>query len=172
MLLIPEFKKIWDRDTSKNKDKATKELAYIYFVGDYKSEYNIYGIEKRTMVCKEVMEDPGYVSDDEMEKAIKKYMILQETSSMRYLRSIRDTVDSIIKFNDALKFDSDKDAKTYNPSLATKALKDVGSIVEDLEKWEKKVYGEEDQMAIRGGGKVGLFEDSDKATWMIARSQS
>jgi hypothetical protein len=169
MLMIPEFKKIWDRDNSKNKDKATKELAYVYFIGDYKSEYNIYGIEKRTTVAREIMEDPTYVSDDIVEAAITKYVKLQETSSMRYLRSIRDTVDSIIKFNDALKFDSAKDAKTYNPSLATKALKDVGSIVEDLEKWEKKVYGEEDQMNIRGGGKVGLFEDPEKASWMTAR---
>jgi hypothetical protein len=172
MLLIPEFKKIWDRDTSKNKDKAIKEFAYIYFVGDYKSEYNIYGIEKRSMVSREVMEDPGYVSDDLIEDAIKKYIKLQETSSMRYLRSIRDMVDSIIKFNDALKFNDSSDTKNYNPSLATKALKDVGSIVEDLEKWEKKVYGEEDQMAIRGGGKVGLFEDPEKATWMTVRSQA
>lgn len=151
MLFIPEFKKIWDRDSSKNKDKAIKELAYVYFVADYKSEYNIYGIEKRSFVAREVMENPEYIPDEDIENAINKYTRLQETSSMRYLRSIRDTVDSIIKYNDALKFDADKDAKTYNPSLATKALKDVGSIVEDLEKWEKKVYGEEDQMNIRGG---------------------
>lgn len=169
MLLIPEFKKIWDRDNSKIKASATKELAYVYFVADYKSEYNIYGIEKRLVVAKEIMEDEKYVSDILVENAITKYTKLQETSSMRYLRSIRDTVDSIIKFNDALKFNSDTDAKTYNPSLATKALKDVGSIVEDLEKWEKKVYGEEEQMNIRGGGKVGLFEDPEKATWMTAR---
>lgn len=169
MLLIPEFKKIWDRDNSKTKASATKELAYVYFVADYKSEYNIYGIEKRLVVAKEIMEDDKYISDVLVENAITKYTKLQETSSMRYLRSIRDTVDSIIKFNDALKFDSDKDVKTYNPSLATKALKDVGSIVEDLEKWEKKVYGEEEQMNIRGGGKVGLFEDPEKATWMTAR---
>jgi hypothetical protein len=169
MLLIPEFRKIWDRDSSKNKEKAIKQLAYVYFIGDYKSEYNIYGIEKRSMVSREVMEDPEYVTDDIIEEAIKKYIKLQETSSMRYLRSIRDTVDSIIKFNEALKFNSDNDTKSYNPSLATKALKDVGSIVEDLEKWEKKVYGEEDQMSIRGGGKVGIFEDTEKATWMTTR---
>lgn len=169
MLMIPEFKKIWDRDSSKDKSKATKELAYVYFIGDYKSEYNIYGIEKRDVVAKEVMEDPGFITDEIIENAITKYIKLQETSSMRYLRSIRDTVDSIIKFNDSLKFDSEKDIKTYNPKLATSALKDVGSIVEDLEKWEKKVYGEEDQMNIRGGGKVGLFEDPEKASWMTAR---
>ncbi|KKP51367.1 MAG: hypothetical protein UR43_C0022G0005 [candidate division TM6 bacterium GW2011_GWF2_33_332] len=169
MLLIPEFRKIWDRDISKNKEKATKQLAYVYFVADYKSEYNIYGIEKRSMISREVMEDPEYVTDDIIEEAIKKYIKLQETSSMRYLRSIRDTVDSIIKFNEALKFNSDNDTKSYNPALATKALKDVGSIVEDLEKWEKKIYGEEDQMSIRGGGKVGIFEDTEKATWMTTR---
>jgi hypothetical protein len=171
MLLIPEFKKLWDRDNSKTKDKANKELAYVYFVADYKSEYNIYGIEKRLTVAREIMEDPLFIPDDIVEDAITKYMKLQETSSMRYLKSIRETVDSIIKYNDALKFSEKDDVTKYNPSLATKALKDVGSIVEELEKWEKKVYGEEDQMAIRGGGKVGLFEDPEKATWMTARNQ-
>ena len=172
MLLIPEFNKIWERDGSKTKASAIKELAYVYFIGDYKSEFNIYGIEKRQVVAKEILEDPYYIPDELVERAIEKYLKLQETSSMRYLRSVRETVDSLMKYYDELRFESKKDdVAKYDPSNATKALKDVEIIIEKIEKWEKKVYGEEEQMSIRGGGKVGLFEDPEKATWMTARSQ-
>jgi hypothetical protein len=171
MLLIPEFKKIWDRDAGKGKTRANSELAYVYFVGDYKSEYNIYGIEKRLYVAREVMKDELYVPDDLVNAAIDKYIKLQETSSMRYLRSVRETTDSLMQYYDKLRFHSGTDdAQTYDPSSVTKALKDVESIIEKLEKWEKKVYGEEEQMSIRGGGQVGLFEDKEKATWMTAKS--
>jgi hypothetical protein len=172
MLLIPEFKKIWDRDSSKTKKRANDEFAYVYFVGDYKSEYNIYGIEKRQMVAREIMGDQYYLPDELVEKALEKYIKLQETSSMRYLHSVRETVDSLMQYYDQLRFRSGQDdVLKYDPSNVTKALKDVESIIEKLEKWEKKVYEEEEQMIIRGGGKVGLFEDKEKATWMASRSQ-
>ena len=31
-LLLKPFKEIWQRDKSKNKDKALQELGYIYFL--------------------------------------------------------------------------------------------------------------------------------------------
>jgi hypothetical protein len=170
MLLIPEFKRIWENDVSKTKVKATKEFAYIYFVADYKSEYNIYGIEKRRIVAKEIMDDEMYIPDQLIEDAILKYSRLQETSSMRYLKSVRETADSLMKFYDELRFKSSSmNVTEYDPKKVTNALKDVEDIIEKLEKWEKKVYGEEDNMAIRGGGKVGLFEDPEKATWMTSK---
>ena len=91
---------------------------------------------------------------------------------MRYLRSVRETVDSLMQYYDQLRFRSGQDdVLKYDASNVTRAVKDVESIIEKLEKWEKKVYEEEEQMIIRGGGKVGLFEDKEKATWMASRSQ-
>ena len=34
-LLLKPFKEIWQRDKSKNKDKALQELGYIYFIITY-----------------------------------------------------------------------------------------------------------------------------------------
>ena len=39
MLLIKPFKALWDRDKSKNKEKALMELGYIYFMCDPRSDY-------------------------------------------------------------------------------------------------------------------------------------
>jgi len=166
-LFIPEFKTLYDRDKSKDKSMAMKEFAYVYFIADYKSEYNIYGLEKRTMISSEIMGTPNYKPDDIVNDAITRYELIQQTYSMRYLRSVRDTIDSLMKFYDELRFKSKTtNVASYDPSLVTKALKEVELILEKIEKWEKKVKGEEDMMQIRGGGKIGLFEDPEKATWL------
>jgi hypothetical protein len=40
ILLIKEFKALLDRDKTKHKDKAFRELTYIYLALDWKSPYN------------------------------------------------------------------------------------------------------------------------------------
>ena len=169
-LFVPEFKRIWDRDKSKDKARATKELAYVYFMADYLSEYNIYGVEKSIMVDREIMEDEKYQPDQKIQDAIVKYESMQETYSMRYLKNVRETVDSLMEFYGKLSFKAGDDAKKYNHKALTTALKDVEAIVEKIEKWEKKVRGEDDDMQIRGGGQVGIFEDPQKATWLKNRN--
>jgi len=172
MLLIPEFKKVWESDQSKFKAKATKEFAFIYFMGDYKSEYNIYGIEKEKAIANDIMEDEKYIPPKSVIIAIKKYEDLQETFSMRYLKSVRETMNSLMKFYDELRFKSkSSNVSSYDPTLVTKALKEVEIILEKVEKWEKKVKEEEGNMQIRGGGKIGIFEDSDNATWLKVKNK-
>lgn len=167
MLWIPEFKALWERDVSKGKTKVSKEYAYIYFIEDYKSEYNIYGIEKPRIVAMDIMGDELYSPDLSVQAAMDKYSKLQETTSMRYLKSVRDTVNSLLKYYDELRYKHGQmNAASYDPSLAMKALKEVELVLEKVEKWEKKVYSEEDSMSIRGGGKIGIFEDKETASWI------
>jgi len=167
MLWIPEFKSLWERDKSKTKAKATKEFAYIYFVADYQSEYNIYGFEKNRAVAEEVFGNVEYKPDESILAAIVKYESFQETLSMQYLKSVRATVHSLMKFYEELRFRSEtQNAMDYDPSKVTKAMKDVEDTIEKIEKWEKKVRSEEEDMSIRGGGQLSLFEDANSATWL------
>jgi hypothetical protein len=167
MLIVPEFKALWNRDKSANKARATKELAYIYFVGDYKSEYNTYGLEKRNMVALEIMGSGEWEPDELVTNALIKYEAMQQTYSMRYLKSVRNTVDSLMKFYNELQFKAgQQNILDYDPVPVTRGLKEIEIILEKIEKWERKVTGEEDMMQIRGGGKVGLFEDNVMATWI------
>ena len=165
-LFVPEFKKIYDRDKSVTKVSANKELAYVYFMADYQSEYNIYGIEKSVKIIQEVMEKPKWKPDEVIAAAIKRYTALQMTHSMRYLKSIRGTVDSMIQYYDDLQYKGVKELETFDPRTIMASLKGVEDTLEKIEKWEKKVRGEEESMEIRGGGHIGMFEDKDKATWL------
>ena len=86
-LLIPEFERLWRRDTSKNKEKALKELSYVYFTCDYKSPYltSMVRDKVRLVVAKDFMKDTKSRPDPGMEEAIEKYKDLQVTASMRLL---------------------------------------------------------------------------------------
>ena len=52
-VIIPPFIDVWERDKSKNKLTATKELSYIYFLCDFKSPYSIYSEADRPSKVKE-----------------------------------------------------------------------------------------------------------------------
>jgi len=171
LLFIPEFRRIWDRDKTKAKKRANLELAFVYYTADYKSEYNAYGLEKEELIAKDIMGDIKYLADELMLEAIEKYEKMQESYSLRYLKSTRKTVDSLILYYEQLQYDPKGENKDFAPDKITKALKETEVIVEKLEKWDKKVLAEEEGMQIRGGGRVGMFEDPEKATWINKRTK-
>ena len=162
VLLVPEFMRLWSRDKTKNKAKVRKEFAFIYFIADFESEYNAYGLEKEEQVAEDIFGDRKYTPDDLIMEAIGKYETLQKTHSMRMLLSVRKQADRYIRHNETLAMN----VEGYDPKAAMASMKGFEEIMEQLEKWERKVYHEEDEMIIRGGGKVGLFEDKDTAEWM------
>jgi len=166
MLFIPEFSEIWKRDKSTKKSFAKKEFAYIYFMADYQSEYNSYGLEKEQYIRTDIIGDKKYKPDKVVLAAIGKYEKMQETYSMRYLRAARKTIDSLIKYYEDLQYKPSDDAQGYDPTIVIKAMKEIEIIVEKIEKWERKVQTEEDHMEIRGGGMIGVFEDEKDAPWL------
>lgn len=174
VLIVPEFAKIYEEDRSQGKRKALKEFKYIYFVADYKSEYNSYGLEKETQLGLEIFNNKNYKPDPDVKDAIEKYRLLQNTPSMQYLIACRSRTNSLIRFLTSTEVqDKDKDGGYKNPFISidkvTKVLNELEDVVEKLEKWEKKVFEEEEDMQIRGGGKVNVFEDPASASWVIKK---
>ena len=41
-MMLKPFKDLWKRDKSRNKEQAMQELAYIYFMEDTRSDYQVY----------------------------------------------------------------------------------------------------------------------------------
>ena len=173
-LLIPEFNDIYQEDKSKEKKKALKEFAYMYYVADYSSEYNAYGLGKETQIGIDIFMNRNYKPDPILQRAIDKYQKLQETPSMQYLIAIRNRVQRVIQFLDNAeiveKENKEGDIKYKNPFVTiekvTKVFNELEDVIEKLEKWEKKVFEEEEDMKIRGGGMLNIFEDPSKADWL------
>lgn len=163
MLFVPKFRKIWDRDKSAGKKKAEKDFAFIYFMADFRSEYNSYGLEKEILIAEDIMGDKNYRADDLILEAIAEYEFRQDTYSMRYLKSLRKQADRLIKWNEKMAAINDKN---YDAKAVTSAMANVDKFMEQMEKWERKILAEEETMQIRGGGKAGMFEDEDTASWI------
>ena len=100
-MLIP-FKTLWDRDKTKNKEKALKELAFVYYTCDYKSPYTENtSIEERDREVKmEVFGKEDYTIDEEIMAAQEFYRERQKTFSLILLE---DAISGITKLSRYLK---------------------------------------------------------------------
>ena len=192
--LISEFKEILTRDKGdkgdsnsvsyREKKQATKEFTYIYFYCDYQSPYINYPELERHEKSKADAQLPDrWERDNLIDKAITKYEQVQETPSMKMLKSLNrglllsskvvDTVTNNIQ--GALNLiipDKTDTVSTANNIIHTEALvtnlgiliklstevpKALRSVNETIEQVKKEVQEKE---GIRGGGDKGGREDA------------
>ena len=164
-LLIPEFKKVYSRDKSKSKDKATRELAYVYFSTDYKSIYLSFDSKVRQeRLNVDFMEDEKYKPDQIILEACKKYEDLQQTPTMNFLKAARNAMESTEDYFNNINY-SERDAKNnqvYKVTDVTRALKDCSGVKDTLDKLLLAVKKEQSKgEQARGGGIGGEFEMKD-----------
>ena len=100
ILLIKEFKALYDRDKSKNKARLWKELTYIYLAIDWKSLYSQYSEQERHT---EALSDSGITetefNDPIFREACRKYKSLQESNkSIKLLRAARMAADQFVEY--------------------------------------------------------------------------
>ncbi len=152
ILNIPPFKDIWDRDKSKTKETAYRELCYIYYISDYKSPYNAYPPDIREIeIKKDYLKDLEWKEDTLVKQAKKKYDELQESPTLRLLKSARLGCEKLeayfVKMGPA------------DPNYV-RNLKEIGNIVKSLDILEEKVKKDKTgNEKIRGGGVKSSYED-------------
>lgn len=165
-LTINSFKKIWERDKTKSKDRAIKELAFIFFYCDFKSPYSAYDEEDKLQVISEELlgKDKKFdLKDPLIVEAIESYKRTQETFSMKFLKSAKKAAIELINFFNNIRLDerNANGSPVYKPADITNALSQSVKVIEALDRWEEKVKQEINlqESKIRGGGQVGYFED-------------
>lgn len=163
------FKKIWDRDKTKDKKKAIAELAYVYYTTDWGSDFsNILDEEERKEeVIKSCVHIKGWKPDKVVEDAIKFYNQRQETIKLTLLQDARHGINNLSKYLRTVNFDDVEinektgdvkpkhDAKKYADTV-----KQIPAIIEALDTLEKAVKEEKEvEKGLRGGRKKGLYID-------------
>lgn len=151
-LIIPEFRYLWERDKSKNKEQATKELSYVYFATDYQSPYNVYPEDVRiNKITEDFIKDPSWIPDEHIMAAVSKYRRFQETPSIRLLRGAQMGANKLEEYF--------RESDPSDPKF-TSNLEKIGKIVESLDKLEEKVKKDTTKSdKIRGGGTIGGREN-------------
>jgi len=163
---LKPFKIIWDRDKTKGKKKATQELAYIYYMCDYKSDFSdIFDPgEKHRAVAKQCMADEGFEPDEVVKNAMEFYESRQQTLTMRLYKTAKIGISKIEAFINNINLE-DKDRKTgkpiYNVNQINSVIKELVNTSDTLEKLEKRVRADLEQQdyTARGNKEKSPFED-------------
>ena len=162
ILWIPEFKVLWDRDKTKHKGTAVKEISYIVLLYSFKSPYLAYSEkDRRIKILQDYFNGEDWKPDDTVKAAIKRYNELQETATTRLLNASLRLCDKVTEYFDSIDFNQkDKLGKPIHTlNDVVKNMKDVGPVVKSLESLKDQVLKEQmDKSIIRGGTDIGLFE--------------
>lgn len=159
-LLLKPFKEIWQRDKSKNKDKALQELGYIYFMSDPRSDYQyLVDEEERSKAIKEGEGiDSKWKPDKVVLDAIDFYKSFKPTSAL-LLEDIRAMINGYrLKLREITADMSNLDIKEIKDLGAV--IKQIPSLIKDLDEAEKALNSElKTSGRMRGSGEKTLFED-------------
>lgn len=165
VLLLAPFKKLWDRDKSKDKSIAMQELAYIYFMGDPRSDYQyIINEEERT---KSIKEGQGMPAKWKPDKAVKDALAFYNSFKPASAGLLEDTRVAVNKLRQLLRdIDleavDDKGKPIYTLNTITATIKQIPGLVKDLDAAERTLA--KDILAearARGSQSKGAFEDED-----------
>jgi hypothetical protein len=157
-LLVQEFHKIWKRDKTKAKERALKELAYVYHTTDYQSIYRNYHENMRDSKIKvDIFDDREWSPDPDIYLAQDKYASLQTTLSLELLNDVEAGLTTLRTYFRNIDFSDDENGIGAKNFIAnTKAM---GDVVKGLKSLREEVEKElSDNMQMRGGSKVGRRE--------------
>lgn len=163
LLTLGVFKKLHDRDKTKNKSKFIQELGYIYFTEDPRSDYQYITDYKERMNA--VIEGEGlpknWQIDKPLQDAINYYKSFKSTAALL----LEDTRLLVNKFRKKLREldldatdDRNKPIYTLNTVIAT--IKQVSPLVKELDEAERTLSKEMIQNEkVRGSAEKSLYED-------------
>ena len=100
-LIIPEFKKLWQRDKAKDKHNAMHELAYITFLFDLSADNPYRGYteyERDSVLKKDLFDNVNWEPDGLVEDAIAKFKKLMETTNTRVLLGAKKAAEELAKW--------------------------------------------------------------------------
>lgn len=142
-LTLRPFKKLWDRDKTKNKEKALMEMSFLYFYCDPRSDYQFIKDDEDRMdaVRKGEGFPDGWKPDALLVSAIEFYNSF-DSSAAALLRAAREGVTKVQKLLKDLNPDDTKSLKEYLAAL--KMIPEVASMLVDAEKAlnDESEYGE------------------------------
>ncbi len=157
-LMIQEFKTIWDRDKTKNKERAKKELAYVYHTIDYQSIYRNFHIDMREgKIVLDIIGDTEWKPDEKIQQAQIKYRELQTTLSLQILQDVEAGLSKLRTYFQNANFEEDEDGRSAKIFIAN--VKEMGNLVKGVKALKEEVEKElTDAMQLRGGSVIGRRE--------------
>lgn len=162
-LLLKPFKKIWNRDRSKDKNRAMQELGFIYFVCDPRSDYQyLVDLDTRMESVKQGEGLPNdWTPDQTVKEAMEFYSSFKPTSAL-LLEDTRVAVDKLREHLKNMDFNEvdDKGKPKYTLNTITSTIKQIPELIKGLDEAEKAVTSDIREMSkARGNHEKAIMED-------------
>lgn len=162
-LLLKPFKKIWNRDRSKDKNRAMQELGFIYFVCDPRSDYQyLVDLDTRMESVKQGEGLPNdWTPDPTVKEAMEFYSSFKPTSAL-LLEDTRVAVDKLREHLKNMDFNEvdDKGKPKYTLNTITSTIKQIPELIKGLDEAEKAVTSDIREMSkARGNHEKAIMED-------------
>lgn len=162
-LLLKPFKKIWNRDRSKDKNRAMQELGFIYFVCDPRSDYQyLVDLDTRMESVKQGEGLPNdWTPDQIVKEAMEFYSSFKPTSAL-LLEDTRVAVDKLREHLKNMDFNEvdDKGKPKYTLNTITSTIKQIPELIKGLDEAEKAVTSDIREMSkARGNHEKAIMED-------------
>ncbi|MGL6108269.1 MAG: hypothetical protein ACRC0V_07775 [Fusobacteriaceae bacterium] len=170
ILLVNPFKEIWDRDKSKNKETAIKELSYAEFMTSMlrSNPFREYAEDRKEVEIKQVLNIPkDWKGDSKLQLVIDKLEEIQTEGSVtyRYWKSNKTVIEKLIEFFNNIDV-NERNPKTsapiYKPADITKAITDSEKVLISITTAKKKVEEELfETTRNRSDKKIGYFANPE-----------
>lgn len=160
---LKPFREIWKRDKTKGKDKAIQELAYIYFMQDSRSDYQIY-IDKEER-SKQIKLGEGLPEDWKPDKAVLAAEEFYASFKTEPELLLEDTTVAISKLREFIKTIDlnavdDKGKPIYTLNTYTATIKQIPELITSLNEAERAITKEKATSdKVRGSVDKAMFED-------------
>ena len=162
---LEKFKKILKRDKSRNKDLALKEMLFIYYYTDIKSDYLIIDIKLRTNeIIKDIQLPDNWKIDSIMEDAINFYEERSLTVIGKLyknaLLAANDISEYLTKTKELLEERDDRGKPVTTLTTIVGGISKIKVVMQDLKAAEKELIKEkiETEGRMKGQQAMGLFE--------------
>lgn len=159
---LAPFKKLLEKDKSKDKERAVKEIAFVWYYCDIKSDYQyLINLEERFQEIKKDLKLPSaWKITKDIKAAIDFYNERSTTVSSKILK---DSLHIANKLSSQMKKLVDDDENPLNGATITKliaGLKQMPDVIKSLQETEKAVLREiQDNKKTIGSQQKGFFED-------------
>ena len=163
LLLVKEFKALLDRDKTKNKEQATKELTYIYLAIDWKSPYSQYSEYERH---EEALSDSGLTEEEfnnpTFREACRKYRSLQDSNkSVKLLNAARIAADQFVDYFETIIDLNERDQNGKPVFSAEKVMKEMAQLSKVHEQLVALEAQVKQELEVQSGTRANVDEGFD-----------
>lgn len=163
--VLSPFKALWDRDKTKDKERALAEMGFIYFMEDFRSDFSdMTNEEDRAKEIVRSIDLPATWKEDKFVKEAREFYRKrsEEITPLLFLRDVKIAIDRMREqFREVDFLAVDRNGKSkYDIEKFARVIEKSANLLENLTKLEQMVKKEVQAKRDKVGTKTkSMFED-------------